>query len=73
MWHVWYNRPHMAARKTTPKEIGETLGYIVQHMATKYDIADSKKAMATKADVQAIVRDELAPIRSELQIDPRRP
>jgi predicted nucleic acid-binding Zn-ribbon protein len=28
----------MAAKKTTPKEIGETLGYIVQHMATKDDI-----------------------------------
>ena len=29
----------MAAKKTTPKEIGETLGYIVEHMATKDDIA----------------------------------
>jgi hypothetical protein len=28
----------MAAKKTTPKEIGETLAYIVAHMATKDDI-----------------------------------
>lgn len=28
----------MVATKTTPKEIGETLGYIVEHMATKEDI-----------------------------------
>jgi hypothetical protein len=57
----------MAAKKTTPKEIGETLGYIVQHMATKDDMADIRKTMATKADVRAIVRDELAPVRSELK------
>jgi hypothetical protein len=63
MWPVWYNRPHMAAKKITPKEIGDTLGYIVQHMATKDDITDIRKEMATKADVCAIVRDELAPIR----------
>jgi len=31
------------------------------------DIADIKSAMATKADVRAIVREELAPIRSELK------
>ena len=29
----------MAAKKTTPKELGEMLGYIVKHMATKDDIA----------------------------------
>jgi hypothetical protein len=57
----------MAPKNTTPKVIGETLGYIVEHMATKDDIADSRKAMATKADLRAIVRDELAPIRSELK------
>jgi hypothetical protein len=59
--------PSYGCEKTTPKEIGETLGYIVQHMATKDDVADIRKAMATKADVHAIVRDELAPIRSELK------
>jgi len=61
----------MAPKKTTPQEIGETLGYIVQHMATKDDIADIRKAMATKADVRAIVRDCFHPLRT--QIDPRRP
>ena len=57
----------MAPKKTTPKEIRETLGYIVQHMATKDDLADIRQVMATKTDVRAIVRDELAPIRSELK------
>jgi hypothetical protein len=36
-------------------------------MATKDDIAAIRKAMATKVDVRAIVRDEFAPIRSELK------
>jgi chromosome segregation ATPase len=31
------------------------------------DIADIKSTMATKADVHAIVREELAPIRAELK------
>jgi hypothetical protein len=36
-------------------------------MATKDDIAAIRKAMATKADVRAIVRDELASTYSELK------
>jgi hypothetical protein len=57
----------MAAKKTTPKEVGETLGYIVEHMATKDDIADIKRTMATKADVGAAVRDGLGSIHAELK------
>ena len=29
----------MAAKKTTPKELGEMLSYVVKHMATKDDLA----------------------------------
>ena len=29
----------MAAKKTTPKVLGEMLGYVVKHMATKDDLA----------------------------------
>ena len=43
--------------------VADDIAEIKSTMATKADIAD----MATKADVRAIVRDELAPIRSELK------
>jgi hypothetical protein len=64
----------MAVKETTLKELGEMLGHVVEHMATKEDVADIRgeitdlrKTMATKDDVRAIVREELAPIRSELK------
>ena len=44
----------MAGKKTTLKELGEMLTHVVEHMATK-------------DDVRAIVREELAPIRLELK------
>jgi septation ring formation regulator EzrA len=31
---------HMAAKETTLKELGEMLGHVVEHMATKEDIAN---------------------------------
>jgi predicted RNase H-like nuclease (RuvC/YqgF family) len=40
-----YTARHLAAKKTTPKEIGETLAYIVEHMATKDDIERLDKRM----------------------------
>jgi len=65
---------HMAGKETTLKELGEMLTHVVEHMATKENVADIRgqitglrKTMATKADVRAIVRDELAPICSELK------
>jgi septation ring formation regulator EzrA len=59
----------MAAKKTTPKEIGETLGYIVEHMATKDDLAAvetrlghriaklSEQAASIERDLKSIRRD----------------
>ncbi len=61
-------------KKTTLKEVGETLAFIVERMTTKDDL----KNFATKDDVRAIVgdivdeklkpiSDELASIRRDLQ------
>ena len=47
---------YMASKQTTLNELGEMLGHVVEHMATKEDIKD----MATKDDVRAIVKDEIA-------------
>jgi proteasome assembly chaperone (PAC2) family protein len=40
----------MAAKKTTPKEIGETLGYIVEHMATKEDLTAVETRLGHRID-----------------------
>lgn len=64
-----------SAKRTTLKEVGETLAFIVDRMATKddlknfetkYDIADLKGTMATKADVKSI-SDELGSIRHDIE------
>ena len=36
-----------AGKKTTLNELGEMLSHVVEHMATKDDIADLRKEMAT--------------------------
>jgi hypothetical protein len=67
-------------QKTTLKEVGETLAFIVERMATKEDL----KQFATKDDVREIVRTiiqdevpgivaiELKPVRNDLkQIEER--
>jgi hypothetical protein len=41
-------------KKTTLKEIGEMLTHVVKHMATKDDIAEVRKDMATKGQVVAL-------------------
>jgi len=62
------------AKKTTLNELGETLAFIVERMATKDDL----KKFATKDDVRAIVgeivdeklkpiSDELASVRRDLE------
>jgi hypothetical protein len=43
--------PNMAPKKTTLKEIGQILAYVVKHMATKDDIAGLRREMATKDDI----------------------
>ena len=54
-----------AGRKTTLKEVGETLAFIVERMATREDL----KQFATKDDVTrivtAIVEEKLLPISEE--------
>ena len=41
----------MMAKKTTLEELGEMLAHVVEHMATKEDIADVRREMATKEDL----------------------
>ena len=48
-------------KKTTLKEVGEMLGHIVRHMATKDDI----KNMATKDDIKKL-DDRLAGVESKV-------
>jgi DNA topoisomerase VI subunit B len=42
------------AKKTTLKELGEMLGFVVKRMATKGDIADLRREMATKDDINRL-------------------
>jgi hypothetical protein len=37
--------PHMMAKETTLTEVGEMLGHVVEHMATKEEVADIKTEM----------------------------
>ena len=53
------------AKETTLKEIGEMLSFVVEHMATKEDIADVRRDMATKDEVRDIVREEVRDIVRE--------
>jgi predicted nucleic acid-binding Zn-ribbon protein len=52
----------MSAKETTLNELGEMLGHVVEHMATKDDI----KNMTTKADVAAL-SDQVTSIERELR------
>ncbi len=40
----------MAAKKTTPKELGEMLGYVVKHMATKEDLGALEARLDRRID-----------------------
>jgi hypothetical protein len=73
----------MAAKKTTPKELGEMLHYVVKHMATKDDLAaanqkidDLKTEMSDQfehVDKQfAATNDRLRDISSEIAVIHRR-
>ncbi|MBI5004345.1 hypothetical protein HZC00_04580 [Candidatus Kaiserbacteria bacterium] len=52
-------------KKTTINELGEMLTYIVGNMATKEDIADVRRDMATKADL-AEVKADLVGVKADL-------
>ena len=64
----------MAAKKITLKEVGETLAFIVERMATKEDLKqfatiDDLKKFATKDAVRAIIA-ELVPGIVALELKP---
>ena len=42
------------AKKTTLDEISEMLAHVVKHMATKDDLADMRREMATKEQIIAL-------------------
>jgi|SRR5271157_1311913 len=54
----------MGEKETTLKEVGEMLAYVVEHMATKEDIADIRREMVTK-DELAATNKELKSFRQE--------
>ena len=50
------------AKETTIREVGEMLHHVVKHLATKEDVADIRKEMATKKDLET----GLATVRKEM-------
>jgi hypothetical protein len=42
--------PHMAAKKTTLKELGEMLAHVVKHMATKDDLSELETRLDGRID-----------------------
>ncbi len=62
--------PDMAAKETTLNELGETLSYVVEHMATKDDIAalrtERKGDIATISTQIASIENKLKSIRRDL-------
>lgn len=68
----------MTAKKATLEEIGAMLSHVVEHMATKDDIADIRREMATKEELKAFreetaesfraIRAELSDIRRDLEV-----
>ena len=54
----------MGEKETTLKEVGEMLAHVVEHMATKEDIADIRREMATKDDLNSF-RQEFRDFRDE--------
>ena len=54
----------MGERETTLKELGEMLAYVVEHMATKEELADIRLEMATKDDLNSF-RQEFRDFRDE--------
>jgi hypothetical protein len=68
---------NMAAKEITLNELGEMLGHVVEHMATKddlaalrtelkADIADIRTTMATKADL-TVLAEQVAGIERDLR------
>ena len=50
--------PHMASKETTLKELGEMLAHVVEHMATKEDIAAlAGQLTSMEGELKAICRE----------------
>jgi predicted nucleic acid-binding Zn-ribbon protein len=56
----------MAAKETTLKEVGEMLTYIVEHMATKDDIARLDRRIDKLSEQITSIEGELRSIRRDL-------
>ena len=56
----------MAPKKTTLKELGDMLGFVVKHMATKDDIADVKSTLADHTKILNDHTRDLAIIKKDL-------
>jgi uncharacterized membrane protein len=63
----------MASKDVTLTELGAMLTHVVNHMATKEDVADIRATMATKNDLAYILselkalRDDLDALREQVQ------
>jgi antirestriction protein ArdC len=68
--------PHMAAKEATLNELGEMLTHVIQHMATKDEIADLKTEMMDRfqrVDKQfGVANDRLRDLSSEIAVIHRR-
>jgi hypothetical protein len=53
-------------KKTTLKELGDMLGFVVKHMATKDDIADVKSTLADHTKILNNHTRDLAVIKNDL-------
>ena len=53
-------------KKTTLKELGDMLGFVVKHMATKDDIADVKSTLADHTKILNDHTRDLAIIKKDL-------
>ena len=57
--------PHMASKETTLKELGEMLAHVVEHMATKEDIAALAGQLTSMEGELKAIRRELSESEQE--------
>src|SRR5579859_5894650 len=58
----------MAAKETTLNELGETLAYVLEHMATKEDLAALRGELKSGiAAVRTELKSDIATVRTELK------
>jgi hypothetical protein len=59
--------PHMAPKKTTLKELGEMLTHVVEHMATKEDIANVLVQLTSVERELKSIRRDLDDLREKVE------